>query len=73
MTDKRILDNADEYDNPILYDLENDAYIGEVPFLSEWASRKPDGIIIDLACGTGRVTIPLASMTHCNRSNTTQR
>lgn len=61
MTDERLLDNAEEYDNPMQYDMENDAYIGEVAFLSEWASRKPEGIIIDLACGTGRVTMPLAS------------
>jgi len=40
MTDTRLLDNAEEYDNPILYDLENDAYIGEVPFLSRMGFKK---------------------------------
>ncbi|TFE01525.1 class I SAM-dependent methyltransferase [Jeotgalibacillus salarius] len=51
--------NFEEYDDPILYDKENGSYISEVPFLFKWASVKP-GPIIDLACGTGRVTIPLA-------------
>lgn len=53
------LDNFEEYDNPILYDKENESYIPEVPFLLKWAEKK-QGTIIDLACGTGRVTIPLA-------------
>lgn len=61
MTKKRLLNNPEEYDNPIQYDIENDSYIGEVPFLTEWATKKSAGLIIDLACGTGRVTIPLAS------------
>ncbi|HWL23471.1 MAG TPA: class I SAM-dependent methyltransferase [Ureibacillus sp.] len=51
--------NFEEYDNPSLYDKENENYIAELPFLLEWASKN-DGTIIDLACGTGRVTIPLA-------------
>lgn len=53
-------DNLEEYDDPVSYDIENNAYIGELPLLVEWASKK-DGPIIDLACGTGRITIPLAS------------
>lgn len=52
--------NSEEYDNPVLYDQENEMYIEDLPFLMKWASNKK-GIIIDLACGTGRVTIPLAS------------
>jgi ubiquinone/menaquinone biosynthesis C-methylase UbiE len=52
-----------EYDDPILYDQENDAYTNDVKFLSKWAG-KTDGPIIDLACGTGRATIPLALEGH---------
>lgn len=52
-------DNFEEYDDPILYDKENELYIPELPFLLKWASKKR-GIIVDLACGTGRLTIPLA-------------
>jgi len=59
MTEKT-LDNFEEYDNPILYDKENDSYKEDVKFIDKWAS-KTKGLIIDLACGTGRVTIPLAS------------
>nr|WP_315969833.1 class I SAM-dependent methyltransferase [Bacillus testis] len=53
------LDNFEEYADPILYDKENESFISEMPFLIKWASKK-QGTIIDLACGTGRVTIPLA-------------
>ncbi|MEG0471407.1 MAG: class I SAM-dependent methyltransferase [Solibacillus sp.] len=53
------LNNFEEYDDPTLYDKENDAYIPEIPFLLKWVAKK-QGPIIDLACGTGRVTIPLA-------------
>ncbi len=54
-----VLDNLEEYNDPILYDKENEAYLAELPFLLEWAS-KTEGTIIDVACGTGRITIPLA-------------
>lgn len=53
------LDNFEEYEDPILYDKENEHYIPEISLLSKWATKK-QGTIIDLACGTGRVTIPLA-------------
>lgn len=53
------LTNFEEYDDPILYDKENEEYLSELPFLLNWAS-KTEGTIIDLACGTGRLTIPLA-------------
>ncbi|MFB7642836.1 class I SAM-dependent methyltransferase, partial [Peribacillus butanolivorans] len=52
--------NSEEYDDPILYDKENDPYIEDLSYLLKWAS-KTEGPIIDLACGTGRATIPLAS------------
>ncbi|MFJ7859140.1 class I SAM-dependent DNA methyltransferase [Peribacillus sp. NPDC097206] len=51
--------NSEEYDDPILYDKENDSYRQDLPYLLKWAS-KTEGPIIDLACGTGRATIPLA-------------
>lgn len=59
MIEKTTLDNFEEYDDPNLYDKENDTYKEDITFLEKWAS-KTEGIIIDLACGTGRVTIPLA-------------
>lgn len=51
------MDNFEEYDNPERYDTEN-TWVGELELLEAWAPK--DGLIIDLACGTGRVTIPLA-------------
>ncbi|XKE67239.1 class I SAM-dependent methyltransferase [Jeotgalibacillus malaysiensis] len=53
------MNNFEEYDDPELYDKENESYLPELPLLIKWVSEKP-GTIIDLACGTGRVTIPLA-------------
>lgn len=52
-------DNFEEYHDPLLYDQENGQYKSEIPFLLEWAAKQK-GLIIDLACGTGRATIPLA-------------
>ena len=60
---ERLNTNFEEYDDPILYDMENELYIEDVPFLMKEA-LKTVGPIIDLACGTGRVTIPLASKGH---------
>jgi ubiquinone/menaquinone biosynthesis C-methylase UbiE len=57
------LNNSEEYDNPVLYDKENEAFSPELPFLIEWAAKQ-EGPIIDIACGTGRITIPLAQSGH---------
>lgn len=57
------IDNTEEYNDPVLYDKENEHYSSEVPLLLKWASKK-NGPIIDLACGTGRITIPLAKSGH---------
>lgn len=56
---KKFLENAEEYNNPILYDEENESFQEDIPFLLKWAN-KTKGPIADLACGTGRATIPLA-------------
>ncbi|MGX1193095.1 class I SAM-dependent methyltransferase [Metabacillus sp. SLBN-84] len=55
--------NFEEYDEPALYDGENDSYTSDIPLLLKWASLKK-GAIIDIACGTGRATIPLARQGH---------
>ncbi|KAF0821077.1 MULTISPECIES: class I SAM-dependent methyltransferase [unclassified Cytobacillus] len=55
--------NSEEYNDPLLYDQENGLFQGEIPYLLQWASQT-DGPIIDLACGTGRATIPLAMKGH---------
>lgn len=55
--------NTEEYDNPTLYDKENNLYTEDIPFLQKYAS-KAKGTILDIACGTGRATIPLAKSGH---------
>ncbi|MGN7115737.1 methyltransferase domain-containing protein [Lysinibacillus odysseyi] len=56
---RKRLENAEEYEQPLLYDKENEEYQPEMALLLKWAAKNP-GKIIDLACGTGRMTIPLA-------------
>ncbi len=34
--------------------------INDLPFYSRWLEKKKDGNILELCCGTGRLTIPLA-------------
>lgn len=61
--DNIFIGNFEKYADPEAYDLEYQNYLKDVPFLSEWADRQ-QGTIIDLGCGTGRVTIPLAELGH---------
>ncbi|WP_017185370.1 hypothetical protein [Alkalibacillus haloalkaliphilus] len=49
------MSNLTEYENSALYDQEQDHYVKDVLFLKSWA-KGVSGSIIDLACGTGRVT-----------------
>lgn len=55
--------NFEKYEDPEYYDLEYQDYLNDLPFLAEWANKQK-GIIVDLGCGTGRVTIPLAQQGH---------
>ena len=52
-------DNLSEYADPELYDLENQAFEPEGPFLLEIA-RRFNGPVLEVGCGTGRIAIPLA-------------
>lgn len=54
---------SNEYNDPKLYDVENDSYEEDIEFLLDWAA-KVDGPIVDLACGTGRAAIQLAKEGH---------
>ncbi len=56
MTD---LDNLTEYFDPEIYDLENQDFEPDGPFILAYA-QKLGGAVLELGCGTGRVTIPLA-------------
>ncbi|MGE6683161.1 class I SAM-dependent DNA methyltransferase [Paenisporosarcina sp. NPDC076907] len=51
--------NMEKYNDPEYYDLQYQNYLKDFPLILEWA-EKINGEIIDLACGTGRLTIPLA-------------
>lgn len=53
--------SLEEYEDPLLYDIENDG-APEFPFLREWAEKVQvgDRPIMDLGCGTGRLTLSMA-------------
>lgn len=52
-------DNLIEYADPDLYDLENARFEPDGPFFLALA-RRFGGPVLELGCGTGRLTIPLA-------------
>lgn len=52
-------DNLVEYSDPQIYDLENKTFEPDGPFLLELA-RKTGNPVLELGCGTGRLTIPMA-------------
>jgi len=51
--------NLSEYSDPEIYDLENSDFEPDGPFILSLA-KKLGGKVLELGCGTGRVTIPLA-------------
>jgi SAM-dependent methyltransferase len=52
-------DNLLEYSDPAIYDLENRSFEPDGPFYLALAQRI-GGPVLELGCGTGRITIPLA-------------
>jgi SAM-dependent methyltransferase len=53
------LANFDEYADPAHYDQENPEFAPDGPFLQALA-QQVGGSVLELGCGTGRLTIPLA-------------
>lgn len=51
--------NLEDYTDPRLFDLENDDFEPDGPFYLALA-QKINGSVLELGCGTGRLTIPLA-------------
>ncbi len=52
-------DNLEEYSDPINYDLEFGGETKKYQFYLDWAKDAP-GTVLELACGTGLTTLPLA-------------
>lgn len=53
-------DSLDEFRDPQTYDLVDAGYEADRPLIEQWA-RSLGGPLLDVACGTGRVAIPLAA------------
>lgn len=53
-------DNFEEFRDPETYDLECDAFADDIPAITQWAA-KLGGPNLDLACGTGRMSLALAA------------
>ena len=51
--------NLADYADPVIYDLVNRRFEPDGPFFLSLA-RQADGPVLELGCGTGRITIPLA-------------
>ena len=52
-------DSLEEFRDPVTYDLHCDAFDEDFPVIEQWA-QKLGGPLLDLACGTGRMSIHMA-------------
>src|SRR5688572_32183159 len=51
--------NLEDYDDPVLYDIENERFGPPDEFFLKLAQRI-GGTVLELGCGTGKYTIPIA-------------
>jgi SAM-dependent methyltransferase len=51
--------NLEDYEDPVIYDDENKDFEPDWPFYLSLA-QQVSGSVLEMGCGTGRVTIPLA-------------
>jgi SAM-dependent methyltransferase len=59
MSKHKIPDGTEVYWDGLAYDVDNDKHPGDLPFYLA-AAKKAKGPVLELACGTGRLTLPLA-------------
>ena len=53
-------DSLEEFSDPITYDVECDDFVADRPVIEQWAKTLGNPLL-DLACGTGRMSIHLAA------------
>ena len=54
-------DNLEDFRDPQIYDLQDKGYYDDYPLTEQWA-RMTGGPLLDLACGTGRMTLRMAEL-----------
>jgi SAM-dependent methyltransferase len=54
-------DSFEEFRDPVTYDLVCDAFAEDYPVIEQWA-RSLGGPLLDLACGTGRMSLHMAAL-----------
>ena len=54
-------DNLEEFRDPQTYDLKDEGYFEDYPLTEQWP-RSLGGPLLDLACGTGRMTLRMAEL-----------
>ncbi|MBI1257115.1 MAG: methyltransferase domain-containing protein [Chloroflexi bacterium] len=54
-------DSFEEFRDPVTYDVECDAFADDFPCIEQWAQTL-GGPLLDLACGTGRMSLHMAAL-----------
>lgn len=63
MTNNEFTDNLSKYADPVEYDRLNESYKIDLNYMKNYLGERKE-TIIELACGTGRLAIPLAKLGH---------
>ncbi len=63
MTNNEFTDNLSKYADPIEYDNLHEGYTVDLDYIANYLGERKE-TLIELACGTGRLAIPLAKLGH---------
>ena len=58
------IDDSNFYNNGEIYDLEFRDKLDDIQFYIDVCNSRPNQKILELGCGTGRITVPMAKLNH---------